>query len=75
MGRLIDQVTSETTGVVEGLRMKQQSVRQKENQAQQLRGQVQITHPHACLAQSLLLHVCQVSGYSSMPSVCTSVNL
>ena len=41
-GRLIDQVTSETSGVVEGLRMKQQSMKQKEGQAQQLRGQVTI---------------------------------
>lgn len=39
-GRLIDQVTSETSGVVEGLRMKQQSVKHKELQTQQLRGQV-----------------------------------
>lgn len=41
MGRLIDQVTSETSSVVEGLRMKQQQTRQKEQQIQQLRGQVQ----------------------------------
>ncbi|KAL3148389.1 DNA repair protein rad50 [Trebouxia sp. C0009 RCD-2024] len=40
-GRLIDQVTSETSGVVEGLRMKQQSIKQKEGQAQQLRGQME----------------------------------
>ena len=46
-GRLIDQVTSETSGVVEGLRMKQQSVRQKEGQAQQLRGQVPTNLPQA----------------------------
>ena len=39
-GRLIDQVTSETSGVVEGLRMKHQSMKHKESQAQQLRGQV-----------------------------------
>ena len=41
-GRLIDQVTSETSVMVEGLRMKQQSMKQKEGQAQQLRGQVTI---------------------------------
>lgn len=46
-GRLIDQVTSETSGVVEGLRMKQQSIKQKEGQAQQLRGQVH-TSPSDC---------------------------
>ena len=47
-GRLIDQVTSETSGMIEGLRMKQQSMKHKECQAQQLRGQVlPISSPQA----------------------------
>lgn len=52
---MIDQVTSETSGVVEGLRMKQQSVKHKEAQAQQLRGQVPLKlHKLDCTGMSAL---------------------
>lgn len=45
MGRLIDQVTSEASSAVQGIRLKQASLRQKEQQIQQLRSQVQPMEP------------------------------
>ncbi len=49
VGRLIEQVSTESSSVANGLQMKQQQTKQKERQIQQLRGQVQACCFLACL--------------------------
>ena len=68
-GRLIDQVTSETSGVVEGLRMKHQSMKHKESQAQQLRGQVLFVSFHKLDCSSLSGLTCFQNCISRMIDV------